>query len=250
MITGTIRNAVQQITLDTKWQQRKNDITTKKQVELTPEQKQIQMYQEQADDMRESDKDSNIYAKIRTGSTLSLEEEEYLRKNNPDALKEYKELKEKRKAFRNQLEQCDTKEEVEEVKIQKMGMFMAEANQISNNSYIPKGKKVELMGKLLAEVINVADTYKDFVQSANYANLPTEEERKEMMQGDEEPIEERSLDDSVNVMDRENMEQESDTEETKDMMGGENVTFDQMEKSIEEFLKKETVASGKMDVRI
>lgn len=179
MRTGTIRNQVKLQVMEYKWQQKKENIGKKKREEMTPQERMLQNFQEQAEEIQKSRENAKISAKIKSGGTLTPEEERYLKQNNPGALKEYEEIKKERESYERQLENCRTKEETERLKLQKMGSFLAQAKSVSNNPYIPEGKKAAILGKILAQVTNVAQAHEEFVRSAAYHNLPSEEELAE-----------------------------------------------------------------------
>ena len=69
--------------LDQKWQQKKNSFgqDKKKLAEMTAEERQLQDFREQAEQMRKSQKHANIDAKLAAGEELTPEEIEYLRQN-------------------------------------------------------------------------------------------------------------------------------------------------------------------------
>ncbi|MDE6252332.1 MAG: hypothetical protein K2M78_06790 [Lachnospiraceae bacterium] len=171
---GTIHNMIQMAELDSRWQQKK-DNNLKKQEELTAEERQIQHYQEQLEKMREGNKSSDIYAKIKSGAELTSEEIDYLKKNNPNALREYEDIKREKEAYKNQLKNCRTKEDVEELRVQKMNSFISEARRISSNPYIPEGKKSELMDNIMARVLNIQDAHVEFTKTIKYISLPDDE---------------------------------------------------------------------------
>ena len=91
MGTGTIQSMVALSAMQNQWQKKKNDINAGKTSELTSEQRELQMYQSQADDIREGQKPAAIDIKLASGSRLNAEEIEYLKKHNPQDLKDYEE---------------------------------------------------------------------------------------------------------------------------------------------------------------
>lgn len=193
---GTIHNMIQMAELDSRWQQKKEN-NFKKQEELTPEERQIQHYQEQLEKMREGNKSSDIYVKIKSGAELTYEEIDYLKKNNPNALREYEDIKREKEAYKNQLKNCRTKEEVEELRVQKMNSYISEARRISSNPYIPEGKKSELMDNIMARVLNIQDAHMDFTKTIKYISLPDDEDTHDKVNSKAE-TEEREDDYSVN----------------------------------------------------
>lgn len=177
MISGTIKNTVKLQMLDTKWQQKKNDINANKpQKEMTAEERTIAQFQEQMDKERESNSHADTYNKLASGGKLTSEEISYLQEHDPEALAKYREAQAEQKAYENELKNCKTKDEVERVKMNRMGNFAAEAKKISNDPYIPLDKKLELMNQLNNEVCLVNEAHQEFVKSNQYRDMPTDEE--------------------------------------------------------------------------
>lgn len=187
-MAGTIKRSVRMAALDQKWQQKKNSFgqNKKKLTEMTAEERQLQEFREQAEQMRKSQKHANIDAKLAAGEELTPEEIEYLRQNNPQALKDYEDTQRERENYKRALRNCRTKEEVERLKYTKMGQFMAEAKKISSNACIPKGKKVALLKRILQQATAVEDEHKEFLKTSRYASLPTEEEAREAEKAEKE----------------------------------------------------------------
>ena len=175
IISGTIKNSVNLAALDNKWQQKKQNFAKKEYQNMTAEERQLQHFKEQADEIREGRKKADIDAKLQSGGKLTPEEIEYLKRTDPAALKEYEEIQKERESYKKQLKNCKSKEEVEKLKTIKMGQFMAEAKEVTNNPHIPKGKKCQLMKKMLSRIYAVEEEHEKFVQSAKYAELPEEE---------------------------------------------------------------------------
>lgn len=175
IISGTVRSAGKLMQLDNKWQQKKAEgkIFAK---ELTPEQRLLNHYQEQLEDMKKSREMNDLSNKVMSGETLTFEEIEYLKKNNPQLYKTYMEVRAEREAYKKELENCKTKEDVDRLKLNKMSSFLAEAKSVANNPNIPKGQKLALIQKILMKTMNVQDVHMKFIESGKYAALPTEEE--------------------------------------------------------------------------
>lgn len=188
-VTGTFYHIGKPAQPEGKWQLKKDDVKEKKE-ELTPEMRQLQQYQEDMAKIREGNQMSFIDNKLKSGAELTPDEMEYLKKNNPDAYREYEEVKREKEAYKNQLKNCKTKEDTEKLKMTKMGSFMAEAKSISQNPNIPKAKKLKLMEKLLKKTLNVQQIHTEFTKSQRYQNLPTEEEKREAKKREEKVSEE------------------------------------------------------------
>lgn len=209
-MAGTIKNSVRMAALDQKWQQKKNNfgLDKKKPAEMTAEERQLQDFREQAEKMRKSQKHANIDAKLAAGEELTPEEIEYLRQNNPQALKDYEDTQRERESYKRALRNCRTKEEVERLKYTKMGQFMAEAKKISSNACIPKGKKVALLKRILQQATAVEDEHKEFLKTSRYASLPTEEEAREAEKAEKEQREAEN----IGADETENTEEVKDTD--------------------------------------
>lgn len=177
MITGTVKNAVKLQMLDTKWQEKKADLNAgKAEKDLSPEERNIAQFQEQMEKERESNSHADTYNKLKSGGKLTEEEIEYLQKHDPEALAKYREAQAEKKAYENELKNCKTKDEVQRVKMNRMGNFAAEAKSISTDPYIPLDKKVELMNQLNNKVCLIGKAHNEFVKSRQYDEMPTEAE--------------------------------------------------------------------------
>lgn len=215
IISGTVRNAGKLMQLDSKWQQKKAEgkIFAK---EMTAEERLLNHFQEQLEDMRKSKQMNDLSNKVMSGDTLTFEEIEYLKKNNPQLYKAYMEVRAEREAYKKELENCKTKEEVDRLKLNKMSSFLSEAKSVENNPNIPKGQKLALIQKILMKTMNVQDVHMKFIESGKYAALPTEEEvageAKEKAAKSEAAAEELAPDEEV-------QEKAPESEETKEDSG-------------------------------
>ena len=104
MISGTIYNAGKMLEMTQKWEQKKSsgNILKKETHELTPQERQLQMYQEQLEKEREGNEYSAIYAKIQSGQELSPAEEDKLRAKDPKMYMEYKADKMEQEELQNE----------------------------------------------------------------------------------------------------------------------------------------------------
>lgn len=176
MNIGSVQSQVSMKMLDLKWQKKKNDINTKRKESLTQADILMQSYKQQAEDVRKGKDSEAIYTKLKTGGTLSADEIKYLKQHDPEALADYEKAQAEKKAYKNALKNCKTKEEVERLNLNRMGGYVSRARSIANDPYIPEGKKLELMNKLNNEVCCTKDAHMKFVQEGSYAKLPEEGE--------------------------------------------------------------------------
>lgn len=171
---GTIKSAVKLAELDAKWQQKKDNIGKKifqPEEQKSPEQLQIEAFQEDLKKMQENDYRVDIYNKIKNGKKLSPEEVEYLQRENPQAYADYKVAQAEKEAFKRKLRNCKSKEEVRELKVTEMGNYLAQAKTVSNNPNIPKSKKLEILGRIMGRVMGIEEVYQEFVKSTEYTDL-------------------------------------------------------------------------------
>lgn len=178
--------------LNNKWMQKKESGNILSKQELnerstwTSEQFMIADFQDQLEHNREAEKRQKIDNKIMSGESLSPEEISYLEKNDPAALKKYRETKEEKESYKEKLRQCKTKEEVDRVKLQKLGELESSLSSVVNDPAIPKSAKLAKAQEILAKTNNIETAHLEFVKSAEYQSMPTEEEKKEQEAADNE----------------------------------------------------------------
>lgn len=215
MYTGTIQSQVSLQMLDLKWKKKKQDINSKKDTEgMTQDEILLDSLERQAQTERERSATSELYTKLKTGGTLTEEEIAYLKEHDPEALAEYEKAQTEKKAYENALKNCRTKEDVQRLKLNRMGSFAAQAKEIASNPYIPKDKKVTLMQRLNNEVCMIRDAHQAFEKSQAYEELPEEQElRREAAEEQAEDTKARMDADDTDVEDREDVTSVDDENE-------------------------------------
>ncbi len=198
MIVGTVRNSVKLAALDSQWQQKKESgalFGKDRNRELSAQERELALFRQQAEDIRKSRERAEIDAKLGSGQKLTPEEIEYLRRTDPKALKEYEEVEREREAYKKALRNCRSKEEVEELKLQKMGGLIAQAKKISSNPNIPKGMKKQLLEKIFRITGAVTKEHLEFERSLQYQKLPEKrEDAKEGRRDDTEGLLDKTKD--------------------------------------------------------
>lgn len=175
MIACTIRNTVRMAFMDNQWQQKKASGLLKKQdrnKELTAQERQLAMFQEQVEQIQKSRERAQIDAKLKAGEKLTADEIDYLRRTDPAALKEYEETEMEREAYKKALRNCRSKEAVEKLKMTKLGNLLAQAKKISSNANIPENAKKAMLEKILRITNVVMKEHLKFVRTPQYKNLP------------------------------------------------------------------------------
>ena len=154
--------------------------------ELTQEERLLQHYQEQISQMHESNFQQELQAKLDSGQELTPEEEQYLEKVNPDALKEHEKLREEVAAYRKQLQNCRTKKDVEKLKLYKMGQFMSEVKTVSNDPHIPKAKKKAMLEQILKRTYAIEKEHNDYTKTPEYQTKPDKEPYEDVSPADKD----------------------------------------------------------------
>lgn len=225
ILSGTIASTVQLQMLNNKWMQKKESGNVLSKQELnerstwTSEQFMIADFQDQLEHNRETQKRQKIDNKIMSGGSLSPEEISYLEKNDPVALKKYRETKEEKESYKEKLRQCKTKEEVDRVKLQKLGELESSLSSVVNDSTIPKSAKLAKAQEILAKTNNIEAAHLEFVKSADYQSMPTDDEKKEQDAADNDISDEITDSEKAN-----NTESTDTTDNTQDK--ADNVTDD------------------------
>ena len=186
--------------------------------ELTREERLLQHYQEQISQMHESNFQQELQAKLDSGQELTPEEEQYLEKVNPDALKEQEKLKEEVAAYRKQLQNCRTKKDVEKLKLYKMGQFMSEVKTVSNDPHIPKAKKKAMLEQILKRTYAIEKEHNDYTKTPEYQAKPDKEPYEDVSPADKD----KSSADSTDAMtsdSTDNAEISSGSDSTEESVG-------------------------------
>lgn len=183
IISGTVRSAVNQFQLVNRWkikglEDNSEEEDAKRLAEMTPEERQLKMFQDQAADMREGNAKSGVYNKLMSGQNLSTEELEYLRRNDPENYNKYKMEKLEQKAYEERLKRCKTKEDAKKLHMNRLSGHLSELKSAVNNANIPKGEKLAIAQRIQGEVNATCKIFRKFVESGAYGELPTEEEKQ------------------------------------------------------------------------
>jgi hypothetical protein len=193
IIAGTVASTVKLLTLNSKWQAKKDsgEVLSKEEgnerANWTENDWLKHNFQEQIEQNREASKNSDIRNKIMYGGTITPEEEKYLEQNDPSMLQKYKQIKEEKKAYEEKLKNCKTKDDVQKLKTLTLGEYAASLKKVENDTCIPLSEKLAKAQETLAKTRSLQKVELKFMKTAEYANLPTEAEEAE------ERSEERSI---------------------------------------------------------
>ena len=118
-----------------------------------------------------------IDLKMKTGQALNDDEMKLLEKHNPIAHQKAKQIKAEREQYRKELENCKSKEEVEELKQRQLAKFSAEMQAVQRSS-MSKGDKVKAMEFIAMRMAGTENEYQDYVAGARYKGLPDKLEKE------------------------------------------------------------------------
>lgn len=182
MITGTIYNTIRLQTLNNKWMQKKEsgNVLSRKEVNERANWSSDDWlkynYKQQLEQDRQTSARNEIADKVMSGGTLTPDEERYLEQKDPQLLKSYREAKAQKKAYKERLKKCRTKDEVEQVKSQFLSSYLSSFKKIENNHYIPESQKLATAQRYLGITRNIEDAHEEFKCSGAYKKLPTMEQ--------------------------------------------------------------------------
>ncbi len=173
-IPGSISDTVKITEMTQTWEKKKSQLGKKQEKEKSPELAMLDMYRKDLSEMRKNNKMSSIANKVNSGDELSSEELDYLRQNSPELYQEYLEIQREKEAYKKQLENCKTNEEVERLQFTKLGECLSSVKNISSNANIPDSTKMALLGKILGKILAMREVQLKFERSLTYQSLEEE----------------------------------------------------------------------------
>ncbi len=187
---------------------------------------------------------NTIRAKIFSGKKLTLDEKRYLQAKDPQTYEKMRANEMEQKSYEEALKRCETKEDVERLKMSQMAKSFSAVSTIMHDSAIPEGAKLGLVMQELQKLKLIEASTQEFVESGQYGKLPTEAElRKAEKDLEEAEKAEKEIPDSENVQDSENtdnVEQEASPESVDKMENPDMATSSQAAKET----KKEITGKG------
>lgn len=203
---GNINSQLKNMKMEFKWNEKKKngDIIPK-----TPEQRYMEEWRE-----RQREKDTtleNIYSKLQSGKQLNLQEMQYLQEKDPQAYQKAKAVEMEKESYEKALKRCNTKEDVERLKMNHVSSILSNVKSIMNNPAIPESKKLELVMQENCRMESIKESTQEFVESGRYHDLPTEAEKNKAQQ-DMSEAEKAEREDGMNLEKEEEIEEEKTKE--------------------------------------
>lgn len=178
-VGGTTINSMLKMTqMSMKWEERKNN-TGKEEKEnksiIHAEPPEIKRMKEITENNKKASYISGIQIKLKSGGTLTDEELNYLKANNPQLYKDAVDVAAERERYKRELENCRTKEEADRLNFNKIGSFLSQAKAMSasNNG---KSNNVQAIDNIMAKIMGIKVDFEKYVKSGAYDSLPSEED--------------------------------------------------------------------------
>ena len=171
-VIGSVFQSIRMMGLSMKWQQRKADPTMPRE----GEDPQAAMLRKQASDTRKSNAIASIQTKLDSGGELTPEELEYLRINAPTLYEEAMQIKRERAQYKQQLANCKTREEADQLYINKMQGYLSAERTISSNPNLSVAEKKGQLERIARRMIGIQTEQKIFIKNGDYERLPSEQE--------------------------------------------------------------------------
>ena len=120
---------------------------------------------------------TGIQQKLNAGSKLTSDEKEYLRTKDPIAYQKVVKIEQEQKLYEQELRCCRTQEEVDRLKLTRLGESLATVNEVKNDPNIAKEDKLELIMQEKRRTDAINESTNKFIESGEYEDLPTEAEK-------------------------------------------------------------------------
>lgn len=158
---------------------------------------------------------TDIRTKIFCGGSLTKDEKEYLRKNNPFLYQNIEAAENEEKNYENELKRCRTKEEVQRLRLAHTSASISKVNSVKNDAAIPAEKKLEIIGCEQHKMTNIQKSTNKFVSTSRYRKLPTDAEtraaQKRLQEAEENLVKEITETDSDETLETEELTDTADS---------------------------------------
>ena len=111
-----------------------------------------------------------LHSKLKRGEELSSSELNFLKQNSPGLYEKAVKINQERKEYKQQLESCKTKQDVEKMKNLKMNRFAKEIEAI-NRSPLSQSEKEEKLEMVKMRQAAIENEHKQFIKTNRYKAL-------------------------------------------------------------------------------
>lgn len=181
---GKIGSYSKSLTLKTKWENkvRTGNITEK---ELTPTEKRNEDFKRAYAELQKQDETtdktlSEIRMKYEYGKKLTADEINYIRNHDPQLYQQVRRVELEKKQYERELKNCRTKEEVEQLRVDKANASLTRVKSVSNNPNISDADKLAFTAQEQQRMNELNKVHMKFVKEGGLAKLPTEEEQRKV----------------------------------------------------------------------
>ena len=202
--------------LERKWEERKNKGYSTE--GLTERQKDnvtfMQAYKEQQELHPEDKEMQKITNKIYAGSKLTEQEMQYLQKKNPVLYQKMRAIEAEAKQYEEDLKRCKTKDEAQRIKMNKINASVSSIRSVESNPNISDADKLAFAQAEQAKMREIEKITTKFIETGEYAALPTDAEKfqteKELEEAKREELQNtEEVQETENVQETGNRKQET-----------------------------------------
>lgn len=120
-----------------------------------------------------------IQMKVYNGKTLTQKEKEYLKEHDPETYEKARNLEREKRAYEQALRRCRTKEEVQRLRLTRLGSALSTIRSVEHNPNITTAKKLEVCMMEQGRTAALQRAIQRFVRQGYYDDLPEAGERPE-----------------------------------------------------------------------
>ncbi len=180
MKIGSLTSYTKTLKLKNDWNKKKreNDFESQsKKSELERKNDQFKAtYKKQQEENKNDKMLQTINSKIAAGADLTPAEMRYLQTKNPTQYNALRNREIEKKNYERELKRCKTKEDVERLKMSTVSAALSSIGAVKSNPNIPESTKLAVAQAELQKLDDYNKINAKFVESGEFAKLPTEEE--------------------------------------------------------------------------
>jgi len=213
---GSVSTYMKSMELETKFKNKKaqGDLgpQSRKKTELEIKNDQFKAEYKRMQEEQDEDDDktlATINNKIAIDQELTPDELRYLQNKNPTLYQKVKNIENEKKQYEKDLKSCKTKEDVEHLKFNKVASALSTIKAAENDPNLPQSAKLAVAQGELRRMNALNKISDKFVESGEYAKLPTEQEVRDVKKQLEE-AEQAEKEKVTDVSDSENTEKTDD----------------------------------------
>ena len=115
-----------------------------------------------------------IQMKVYNGKTLTQKEKEYLKEHAPETYEKARSLEREKRAYEQALRRCRTREEVERLRLSRLGTALSTIQSVEHNPNISTADKLDICLTEQGRTAALQRAIRRFVERGDYDRLPEE----------------------------------------------------------------------------